>query len=178
MIISGYPGVGKTTASKHFYDLVDIESKYFRSRDDGDGWIGGEEGLRRYIWLIRDLNNAGKVVLVSSHKEVRQRLIDDDGIDNEDLIFVCPRVEDESEWQAHLYQRWVDSTEMKDWHAYKRAIKYFKADIEDIMLDKDKGINVVTIKKDDLKEGLMLYLVKNRYVDYVNGMEEIINDRY
>jgi len=64
-IISGFPGVGKSTFVKNNPDVLDSDSSKFDKKDFPEN----------YIKHIKDNYNAGKTVLVSSHKEVRDALI-------------------------------------------------------------------------------------------------------
>ena len=159
MIIVGYPGTGKSTMAKKCVEVVDLESSVFRDRGSKDGWIGGDKGLNSYIWLATNLNDDGKVVCISSHKEVREKLLSDARVDVKDVCYICPKPSEKAKWISHLYDRWIKTTDMKDWYAYTRAQKSFDKDVESMLKDKEKGVKVVEIGVEDLKDGLMLYLI-------------------
>lgn len=165
MIILGYPGIGKSTAAKKMDKFIDIDSVFFRDRDDSAGWLGGKKGLNGYIWLLRKLNDDGKVVFGSTHKEVRERILKDEGIEKEDVVYICPKAEDKNAWISRLYNRWIDSTEMKDWYAYTRALKEYEKDIKSILEDADEGVRVIQVSEEDLEDGLALYLIRNRIIE-------------
>lgn len=174
MIIVGYPGIGKTWASKcSFNDILDIDSIYFRDRGSENGWLSDGKGLDNYIWLLKTLNLQGKTVMASSHKEVRAKLLDEKGIDKRDIVYICPDPTDKNAWLARLYNRWLDSTEMKDWYAYRRAIKNYELDTKDMISDREKGVRVLVVSEKDLDGGLLLYLIGKKIIKYRIGMEEV-----
>ena len=177
MIIVGYPGIGKTWASRTTNGgIIDLDSVYFRDRDDDSGWLGGEKGLRNYIWLIKTLHFYGKTVLISSHKEVREALLAEKDINKKKICYICPDVPMKDAWLSRLYNRWISSTEKKDWFAYKRAIKNYENDVKDMISDRVYGVKVHIVSEEDLKNGLFLYLIRNRIIDYVPGMEVMNED--
>lgn len=173
MIIVGYPGIGKTWAARAGYDgIIDLDSVYFRDRDDDRGWLGGEKGLGNYIWLVKKLNSEGKTVLISSHKEVRDRLLAEKDIPRSEICYICPDVLMRDVWLARLYRRWIDTTEKSAWFAYRRAIKNYEKDISDMTSDRVYGVKVHIVDEKDLENGLLLYLLTHKIIKYRPGEEE------
>lgn len=64
-IISGFPGVGKSFLTKTITSVIDSDSSKFDKKDFPNN----------YVKNIKKHNKNGKIVLVSSHKEVRDILI-------------------------------------------------------------------------------------------------------
>lgn len=162
MIIVGYYGIGKSFAAKEDINLIDLESKYYRDRDSEDGWLGGEKGLKSYIWLATDLSKSGKVVLISANEDIRKELLDrvERGeIRKAEVRYICPRPEDKDEWLSLLYKRWQDSTDRKDYYAYKRASKNYEYDIDSMKKD---NLPIAWIKRSDVEgSGLYSFIMDN-----------------
>lgn len=95
LVISGFPGVGKTFLKENFPDLnvSDPDSSIFSKRDDFPEF---------YIELIKALIYDEKdIVLVSSHKVVRDALAEQ-GID---FISVTPSLDCKDEYLERYRQR-------------------------------------------------------------------------
>lgn len=83
-IISAFPGIGKTTLAKEHYSVIDLESSNYKWLDiDSDLPIEQRKGMSKtlnpnfpenYIRDIVSLAREGYIVLISSHKEVRDEL--------------------------------------------------------------------------------------------------------
>lgn len=92
IIISGYPGVGKTTFKNRYGEILktrrisnfkisDSDSSHFSWTTDADGnKIRNPEFPGNYIQHIKDLMNEYQIILVSTHKQVRDAM-DEAGID-------------------------------------------------------------------------------------------------
>lgn len=79
-VISGFPGVGKTRLSKdNRFKVLDSDSSKF-------SWIYNEDGTKdrnpdfpnNYITHIKDNLEFADIILVSSHKDVRKALIENE----------------------------------------------------------------------------------------------------
>ncbi len=83
-IISAFPGIGKTTLAKEHHSVIDLESSNYKWLDiDSDLPIEQRKGMSKtlnpnfpenYIRDIVSLAREGYIVLISSHKEVRDEL--------------------------------------------------------------------------------------------------------
>ena len=78
MIISGFPGTGKSTAVQHFTGVVDLESTPFKKN-----W-------EIYADVAQHMSKQGYTVLVSSHKEMREELL----ARGKDFVVAIPNKED------------------------------------------------------------------------------------
>lgn len=166
MIIVGYYGIGKSEFCKTHQDYIDLESKYFRS---DNGWLLGNKGLERYIWLIEDLNADGKKIFVSSLKEVRDELLKSKRIDPYvDMAYIYPYADLKDDWLSRLYNRWKESSNEKDWYAYKRAIKNFESDIESLIKDKGNTLDYPISKE---------ILDKYKIEDAIKHFEFVLGNR-
>ena len=144
MIVVGYYGVGKSTAAQKHYEIVDIAPKYFKKidkMDDGSKseWIENGEGLKRYIWLVKDLNKEGFIVCVPPTKDVRAAIKEDKEILKKEIVYICPRIDEKNEWMKHLYARWDESQSLHDEMTFERARANYESDIKD-MIDDDVKI--------------------------------------
>lgn len=78
IVIVGFPGIGKSECEKRnpgklFFDLESSEYHYDIHGDP----LPTEEWVKKYVDLIKKIVNSeknGKIILVSSHKEVRDEL--------------------------------------------------------------------------------------------------------
>ena len=161
MIFVGYYGIGKSTLCERNPTFIDLESKYFRDRENDVGWLGGSKGLNNYIWLVRSLNDAGRHIFVSSDKDIRQFILNDKGIDKDQVVYICPEKTLKDVWLSKLYKRWVDTSDKKDWFSYIRSTKKFKEDIESMEAD---NIKTIWLKDADYNlEDLLAKYVKKEY---------------
>lgn len=167
MIIVGYYGIGKSFAAKEDINIIDLESKYFRDRDEEDEWLGGKKGVKSYIWLATDLSKSGKVVLISPNKEARQELLaraDNGEIRRSEIRYICPKPDDKDNWLRLLYKRWQDSTDRKDYYAYKRASKDYEYDIQDMVND---NMPIAWVTRSDVEGDGLYYFIKDNFSDVV-----------
>lgn len=155
MIIIGYPGVGKTDASKQFLDVIDLESSWF----DGINNIYNND-IETYCKIAIELSKQNYIVCVSSHKEIQaclRRSVED--------VYVCyPIKELKQYWAQKLRERYIVDDTDKNFRAYDRAIDYFDRDIQDMM---DSGF-----KQLPLSEGMYLTdIIKQSYAQ-ASGKKE------
>lgn len=156
MIIIGYPGVGKTEASKQFIDVIDLESSWFDGMDN----IYNVE-TETYCKIAIELSKQNYIVCVSSHKEIQsclRRSVED--------VYVCyPIKELKQYWVQKLRERYIVDDTDKNFRAYDRAVDYFDTDIQDMM---DSGFKPLP-----LSEGMYLTdIIKQSYAQASGKKEE------
>ena len=117
MIIVGYPGVGKSTAAKNDFRFIDLDSCFWEKKDPS--WANS------YCALATDLSKQGYYVLVSSHAEVRNRLIGS----KERVVLCYPAPELKEAWIEKLRSRYESDRNSKTHNAWKRAADHFDDDI-------------------------------------------------
>lgn len=87
MIICGYAGIGKSYLAHNFPGVIDLESTPF------------EKDWDRYAKCAVHYHKQGYLVLVSCHKEIRERICDHTkGVLFGDRVTIVPNIEDK-----HLY---------------------------------------------------------------------------
>ena len=100
IVISGFPGIGKTEAAKRIPDCLDLESRHF-DKDDLN-WVsayvdGIENGLVKYEGCYR-------YIFISSHREVRQEMKKR----RIPYIVVVPYVDDKEDYLKRYLRRGND----------------------------------------------------------------------
>ena len=158
MIFVGYYGIGKSTLCERNPTFIDLESKFFRDRNNDTGWLGGKsKGLNNYIWLVKTLNDSGRHVFVSSDGDIRFALLNEKDLDRNQIVYICPEKNLKDVWLSKLYKRWVDTSDRKDWFSYIHATKKFKEDIESMEADHIKTIWIKDAEYDlnDLISGVI-----------------------
>lgn len=73
MIISGFPGIGKTYYANHFKNALDLDSTPFSKLENGEK---NPEFPNNYINKIKEVKDKYDIIFVSSHNETRQALAD------------------------------------------------------------------------------------------------------
>lgn len=153
MIIIGYQGIGKSTLAKHHPHIVDLESNNFFIKDEAT-----EQKVRDKNWYIpycniaENLSKQKKIVCVSSHKEVRERLKNS----TEMVISCVPDFSLKDEWIKKLRDRYESTKSMKDYKAWKNANDHYLENITDIMNDATYTILIKNIQY-NLKELIDIY---------------------
>lgn len=115
MIICGFPGVGKTELAKNKPMVVDLESSVYPKGDDWARWY-----VQDAIVGVR----AGRVVLVSSHAEVREEL---SRLNRFPVVMVYPYVNLKEEYRKRYIDR--GSSEefvermMLDWDSFLKEMR-------------------------------------------------------
>lgn len=143
MIITGYPGIGKTTLAKKD-NVIDLESSLFKSMPN---WANS------YITIANYLSNQGKVVMVSSHPEVLEEII----LNSKNAYLIYPSLELKNEWINKVGHRLLINTNQKNLRAYERVKYYYDEDIKTL-----KKYNISKCELNDMEYSL---------VDIVNGIE-------
>ena len=117
MIIIGYPGTGKTFASEFFKEAIDFDPRDFTDIDFG-----------AYCKFAELLSRQGYIVMVTSHKEVRDILSNSD-----ERVFVCyPSLESKEFIINDLKKRYMANKKEYNYKAYDRVLNHFEEDIEEL----------------------------------------------
>lgn len=144
MIVIGYQGIGKSTISKSDPLCVDLKS--------ADFFVAGVrdcDWYKPYCNIARSLSEQGKIVFVSSHKDVRDRLY---FIGAKDVVCVYPCEELKDKWIEKLKSRYEKSKTDEDCKAYANAKIRFSDNIKEIKEDAEKyGFEKREIKQIDYK---------------------------
>ena len=91
MIICGYAGIGKSFLGKNYPMVMDLESTPF------------EKDWDRYAKCAIHYHKQGYLVLVSCHKEIRERISDvTNGVSYNERLTIVPDVSDK-EWYKQRY---------------------------------------------------------------------------
>lgn len=93
MIISGYAGVGKSTLAKEVAGIMDLESTPF------------EKDWDRYAKCAIHYHKNGYIVLVSCHKEIRERILSMLAEDNTNVCTIAPNVADKELYRERYTRR-------------------------------------------------------------------------
>lgn len=113
MIIIGYTGVGKSTASQSFREVVDLQSTLFDDKEF-------------YCDLAINLSKQDLFVCVSSHKEVVEYLLKSD----EKICVVYPSKELKPVWVGTLRNRYLEDKTDENYKAMMRVWEHFDRDID------------------------------------------------
>ena len=139
MIICGYQGIGKSTASCG-NGFIDLES--------GNFFVDGERSPDQYIPycnIALSLSEQGNVVFLSSHMVVRDYLASLPR--TEEPLIICPSLELEYQWVDRLKKRYEDSKLDKDYRAYMNAVDRYSENIQELM--NQEGFTKLIIKTMD-----------------------------
>lgn len=138
VIIVGYQGIGKSSLAKYDRLFIDLESSSFFLGDTRpDYWY------MIYVNIAIHLASQGRVVFVSSHKEVRDYLLKVSSTTPEIHILCCtPSVYIKKEWIDRLWLRYEQSKSNKDWKAWQNALLSYEANIQEIQ---NSGIPYIEI---------------------------------
>lgn len=147
MIISGFPGIGKTTIANSFkYRIIDFESSLFKTNKNGriDNW---EE---IYCKVANDLSKQGYIVFVSCHNEVRNYFKNH----QIDYAVIFPIKELKYEWITKLRKRFEKMASNKNKNALNKAEENYEEFIDDILVNDINKIPITDMeyKLEDLIE--------------------------
>lgn len=126
MIIVGYQGIGKSSLTKKGKKYIDLESSNF--------WVDGKRVKnwdKIYANIADDLSQKGYIVLVSSHKLVREALKDVPGR----IILAFPHMDLKDKWIAKLETRYKATNLPKDYKALENAKACYLESIAEMMSD-------------------------------------------
>lgn len=90
MIICGYAGIGKSSLAHNFPNIMDLESTPF------------EKDWDRYFKCAKHYSEQGFLVLLSCHKEIRERVL---SISYSDRITIFPCIKDKELFRKRYKQR-------------------------------------------------------------------------
>lgn len=148
MLICGYPGIGKTTVCKQYKNFIDFESSTFSRTNDS--WFVD------YCNTAKRLSDDGYIVFISTHKEVRDFLNDN----NIEYNIIYPSIELKDEWIAKLKKRFFNDTSNENYLAIDRVMKYYEDDIQDL-IEEDKTLIQLEVIDYDLRT-LLNTLLRSR----------------
>lgn len=157
MIIIGFPGIGKSSVTRA-YDgdtnttgYIDLESSNFVKDDN---WV------KEYCNLAIDLDLQGYNVFVSSHKDVREYLMDRQDI-FPDIMEIFPLKELRTEWLNRLESRYMKCKTAKN----ERALNYMRNNFDTAVdeMERDAIIHKVRITKENMND------LKKAMSDYWDG---------
>lgn len=155
MIIIGFPGIGKSSVTRA-YDgdtnttgYIDLESSNFVKDDN---WV------KEYCCLALDLDLQGYNVFVSSHKKVREYLVEKQDV-FPDIMEVFPSKELRTEWLSRLESRYMKCKTAKN----ERALSYMRNNFDDAVdeMELDAIVHKIRITKEnmnDLQKAITNYL--------------------
>lgn len=125
MIIIGYQGIGKSSVAGIENGCIDLESSNFQ--------INGKRSNDWYVSYCRialALSQQGFVVLVSSHKEVREYLVR--FVFENYIVCVYPETWLQTDWIARLENRYKLFPSDKNYRALMNAKDRFKDNIKEL----------------------------------------------
>lgn len=105
MIICGYAGIGKSYLAHNYPNIIDLESTPF------------EKDWNRYFKCAKHYSDQGFLVLVSCHKEIRERVL---SLPFEERLTIFPYAEDKELFRKRYKERgnteeFID-VQMKNWY--------------------------------------------------------------
>ena len=161
MIVIGYQGIGKSSLSASSPGYIDLESSCFFNND-----VRPDDWYIYYCQIAEHLSAQGYTVFLSSHKSVRDWMINNRLCHN--VIIVCPSLHIEAEWVVKLYDRYKRTSLDKDHKAWLNASSCYKYNISELIDDMkslDGGIVIHSIEYNlkDLLNTEEIKLWKNMY---------------
>jgi broad-specificity NMP kinase len=156
MIIIGFPGIGKSSVTRAYEGdanttgYIDLESSNFVKDDN---WV------KEYCDLALDLDLQGYNVFVSSHKNVREYLVEKQDIFPY-IMVIFPSKEIRTEWLNRLESRYMKCKTDKN----ERALSYMRNNFDDAVdeMEHDAIVHKVLITKENMND------LKKAMVDYWN----------
>ena len=107
-------------------NVIDLDSSLF---DD----------MFTYCEVIKHLDSLGKIVLVSTHKLLRENL-KKIGVD---YYVVCPSVELKDKWIYKLSQRYQEDDNDKNFRAWTSAVMHYDSHVSSLIEEDCKGCLVI-----------------------------------
>lgn len=116
MLISGFPGVGKTRASKIFNALIDLDSMQYVNRP---------KYPYCYMYDAIHLSKKGYIVLIAQEPRVVELMV----MSGEDYVIVCPDISLKNEYMLRYLNRgnadaWIDKA-MASWENHLNKMKEY-----------------------------------------------------
>lgn len=131
MILVGYQGIGKSTATKYSHEIIDLESgNFFVEGKRGDDWY------RIYANIAKHLSDQGFIVLTASHKVFRDYL-KEQGVE---FTTVSPDISLKDDWIERLENRFKETNKEKDYKALMNAKQMYEENIKDLQAEKNSYI--------------------------------------
>lgn len=150
MIVMGYQGIGKSTLAGADNKCIDLESSNFFV----DG-VRNENWYKIYSQIALNLSKQGFIVFTSTHKVVRDEIIENKG--EEDVIIITPNLSLKEQWIEKLKNRYDETGKEKDYKAYIGAKTFYEENINDLM--STEGANaIITITSMDYSLKDILYI--------------------
>ena len=150
LLVIGYPGIGKSTVVKSSSaKIIDFESSLFYINDKRQ-----PDWYKVYAKQATELAKQGCVVLVSSHKTVRNELAKYIPNSNFDIVTIAPAYHLEKEWTSKLQDRYKADSTSKNFAAYMNAIEFYHENITDMA--SDSRFSHIFINSMDYKLGEIL----------------------
>jgi hypothetical protein len=128
LIVLGYQGIGKSSASNAEHGIIDFESSLFKDNTNckNDDW---------YIIYTKQaiaLSEQGYVPLLSSHKEVRTALHDYAKQEFNRVVTIAPHPSLYHKWIDRLERRYNEDPTSKNYIAYINAKDHMQEDVVDM----------------------------------------------
>jgi gluconate kinase len=146
MIISGFPGIGKTYYATNFENAKDLDSTPFSKLDNGER---NPEFPNNYINKLKEIKDDYDIIFVSSHKETRDALANA----NLDYIVIYPDLKLKGNKEAFM-KRYRTREHHTDRESFLKLMeKNFEKFAEDLMMDKNaQRIINIDITKENLSD--------------------------
>ena len=152
MIVCGFPGIGKTSICNTIERYVDLESSTFNLTDHTEDTKPEkmENWEQFYCQIAYDLAFQGKIVFVSSHQAIRDRLFNMKNKSNFHkmipILIVYPDLAIKDNWLERLERRyWISfNCGWPDVYKNKAAWDACKLHYEDFVNE----LNVIDLQKD------------------------------
>ena len=130
MIICGYQGIGKSTLAntcmiEYEIPVLDLES--------GNFWVDGmrsQDWYKVYANIAIHLSQQGNIVMLSSHKAVRDYLYNLHS--SERLATIYPSIDLRDQWIVKLENRYYVSKKEKDYKALMNAKEMYEQNVHDL----------------------------------------------
>ena len=140
VIVCGYQGIGKSTLADSNLHYIDLES--------GNFWIGGKRSADWYITYVTiaiNLASQGRVVFLSSHKEVRDYLNSVPLPIGIQSMCCVPSETLKLDWIQKLHDRYLNSGLDKDFKAWRNAEDRYIENIQEIKHDFEIVAEIVSM---------------------------------
>lgn len=137
MIITGYPGIGKSTLANKRKDIIDLESSCFWKFDENGNKTRPSDWYIYYCQIAEFLSKQGYIVFISCHPEVREYMAHHK---TEKFCAIFPHKSIKDAWIHKLRERYNYTKFDKDLRALKHAEKFFDKDIDILMHECSYGI--------------------------------------